>query len=162
MKTMKLLSIIAILFSFTQCGSIKLEKNPPFKLEKATYHHWLGGQPGISGTNIEVRLKENSNIDFDSIFFQNKSTKVEINTAVNKILLIGNFNTSKRQSRNLILDYNTVKELENRVPGLRKLPFKLKENEAILTYIIDNKIKYFKIKNIEKAKPIFFPRANKG
>tara|TARA_B110001454_G_scaffold157513_1_gene146824 strand:+ start:1520 stop:1999 length:480 start_codon:yes stop_codon:yes gene_type:complete len=158
---MKFLSIIAILFSFIQCGTIKLENNPPFKVKNASYHHWIGGQPGVSGTNIIFKLKENSNINFDSIFFQNKSTKVEINTSANGIILIGNFNTSKRQRKNLILDSNVVKEMKNTLPDLRNFPFKLEENEAILTYRINNRIKYFKIKDIEKVKPIFFPRANK-
>ena len=159
---MKYLSIIAILISFAQCGSIKLEKNPPFKVEKVSYHHWIGGQPGISGTNIEIELKENSNIDFDSIFFQNKSTKLEINTTDNKTLLIGNFNTSKRSHRNFILNSNAVKELKNELPTSINFPFKLMENEAIITYKIKNKLKYFKIKDISKARRKFFPRTNKA
>ena len=159
---MKFLSIIAILFSFTQCGSIQLEKNPPFKIEKASYNNWVGGQPGVSGTKVEFALKENSNIDFDSIIFRNKSTKVEISTASGKMLLIGHFNTSKRQNRDLILDANVTKEMKNTLPDVKKIPFELKENEAILSYKVGNKIKYFKIKNIEKAKSVFFPRANKG
>ncbi|WP_297806568.1 hypothetical protein [uncultured Polaribacter sp.] len=159
---MKFLSIIAILISFTQCGSIKLENNPPFTIEKASYHHWIGGQPGISGSNIEIELKENSNIDFDSIFFQNNSTKLEINTVDNKTILIGNFNTSKRSKRNLILDSNAVNELKNEIPKSQNIPFKLLENEAIITYKTKNKLKYFKIKNIQKAKRKFFPRTNKA
>jgi hypothetical protein len=162
MKKMKYLPIIAVLFSFIQCKTIKLEQNPPFKIEKVSYHHWNGGQPGISGTNIEIKLKENSKIKFDSIFFQNKSTIAEINTTANGMMVIGNFNSSKRQRRNLILDSNVVKEMKNTLPDIANFPFQLKENEAILTYKIKNKIKYFKIKNIEKAIPKFFPRVNKS
>ena len=101
---MKYLPIIAVLFSFIQCKTIKLEQNPPFKIEKASYHHWNGGQPGVSGTNIEIKLEKNSNINFDSIFFQNKSTAAEISTTANGMIVIGNFNSSKRQRKSLILD----------------------------------------------------------
>jgi len=158
---MKFLSIIAILFSFIQCGSIKLENNPPFKLEKASYNNWVGGQPGVRGTKVEIALKENSSITFDSIFFRNKSTKVEINTASGKTLLIGHFNTSKRQNSDLILDADVTKEMKNTPPVVNNSHFELKENEAILSYKVGGKIKYFKIENIEKAKPVFFPSANK-
>ena len=159
---MKYLPIIAVLFSFIQCKTIKLEQNPPFKIEKASYHHWNGGQPGVSGTNIEIKLEKNSNINFDSIFFQNKSTAAEISTTANGMIVIGNFNSSKRQRKSLILDSNIVKEIKNTLPDITNYPFQLKENEAILTYKIKNKIKYFKLKDIKKAKPIFFPRINKS
>ena len=52
--------------------------------------------------------------------------------------------------------------MKNTLPDIANFPFQLKENEAILTYKIKNKIKYFKIKNIEKAIPKFFPRVNKS
>jgi hypothetical protein len=156
---MKFLSIIAILFSFTQCGSIKLDNNPPFKIEKALYNNWFGGQPGVSGTKIEIELKENSSIAFDSIFFRNKSTKVEIKTTSKKTLLIAHFNTSKRQNRDLILDVDVTKEIKNTLPEVKKFPFDLKENEALISYKVGNEIKYFKIENVEKAKSMFFPRA---
>lgn len=159
---MKFLSIIAILFSFTQCGSIKLENNPPFKFKKASYNNWVGGQPGVSGTIVEIELGESSNIDFDSIFFRNKSTKVEINTSNGKTLLIGHFNTSKRQNRDLILDADVTKEMKNTLPDVKKFPFELKKDEAILSYKLGDKINYFKIEDIEKTKPVFYPRANKG
>lgn len=161
MKKMKFLPIIAVLFSFIQCRTTKLEQQPPFKIEKVSYHNWTGGQPGVGGTNIEIKLKEKSNIKFDSIFFQNKSTAAEINTAANGMILIGYFNTFKRQRKDLILDSNVVKEMKNTLPDRRNFPFQLKENEAILSYKIENKIKYFKITDIEKIKPRFFPKVNK-
>ena len=161
MNAMKTLLILTIMFSLSQCGSTKLENNPPFKFEKASYNNWVGGQPGVSGTKVEVSLKEASNIDFDSLFFRNKSTKVEINPASGKTLLIGHFNSSKRQNRDLSLDADVTKEMINTLPVVKNIPFELKEYEAILSYKIGNKIKYFKIKSIKKGKSVFFPSAPK-
>lgn len=158
---MKYLSILAIIFSFTQCGSMKLQKNPPFKIEKSSYNNWTGGQSGVSGTKVEIVLTENSNIVFDSLFFKNKSTKVEIKTDSDKTLLIGHFNTSNRQKRDLVLDIDATKEIKNTIPEVNKFPFDLKDNEAILSYKDGDKIKYYKIINVEKGKQVFFPRANK-
>ena len=79
-----------------------------------------------------------------------------------KTLLIGHINTLKRQNRDLILDTDVTKELKNTLPDVKKIPFELKEDEAILSYKLGDKINYFKIEDIEKVKPVFFPRANKG
>jgi hypothetical protein len=160
MKNFKIIVSLFTTLLFLQCSSLKFVKKPPFKIEKASYNNWFGGQPGVSGTKIEIKLKENSSIAFDSIFFRNKSTKIEINTTSKKTLLIGHFSTSKRKNRDLILDVNVSKEMKNALPDAKQIPFELNENEAILSYKIENKINYFKIKNVEKEKSVFFPRAN--
>jgi hypothetical protein len=79
-----------------------------------------------------------------------------------KMLLIGHFNTSSRLNSDLILDINVAKEIKNSVPELKKFPFELKDNEAVLSYRLGGKTNYFKIKNIENSKPIFFPKVNKN
>lgn len=50
MKVMKILTILTILFGFSQCGSSSIIKNPAFKVEKAFYNNWVGGQKGVAGT----------------------------------------------------------------------------------------------------------------
>jgi hypothetical protein len=161
MKSMKILSILAILFSFTQCGSSVLIKNPTFKVEKAFYNNWVGGQPGVSGIKLELHLKDASEIIFDSLYFQEKITKVEVSQKEEFRQIIGYYSTSKRQKRDLILDADATKELENAVPNLAVFPFKLKENEAMLSYKKENKTLYFKIENIKKVQSIPFPSMNK-
>ena len=161
MKIMKILSILVILFSFTQCGSSVLIKNPTFKVEKVFYNHWVGGQPGVSGMKLEIHLKDASEIIFDSLYFQGKITKVEVSQKEEFTQIIGHYSTSKRQKRDLILDADATKELENTVPNLGGFPFKLKENEAMLSYKKENTTVYFKIENIKKVRSIPFPSMNK-
>jgi hypothetical protein len=161
MKIMKILSLLAILFSFTQCGTSILIKNPTFKVEKAFYNHWVGGQPGVSGMKLEIHLKDASEIIFDSLYFQEKITKVEVSQKEKFTQIIGHYSTSKRQKRDVILDADATKELENTVPNLGSFPFKLKENEAMLSYKKENKTVYFKIENIKKVRSIPFPSMNK-
>ena len=164
MKIMKILSILTILFGFSQCGSNKFVKNPSFNVDKAVYNKWVGGQPGVSGTMLEIQLKNASDIVFDSLYFQNKVTKVEIKEFNNTIQLIGHFSTSNSkiiQKRDLILDADTVRELENTLPNTDKFPFELEENEAILSFKKGDKTVYYKIKKIKKeiSRPI--PSVNK-
>ncbi|WP_331363256.1 hypothetical protein [Polaribacter sp.] len=159
---MKILSVIAILFGFTQCGTSKLVKTPPFKIASATYNNWVGGLPGVSGTRVEIRLSEKENIDFESLFFKNKSTKIEVREENGKTFLTAHFNTSKsRGGRDLILDSDSRKEIKNEVPKNDDFPFELKENEAVLSYKVAGKIKFYKIENIEATKSDFYPKAKK-
>jgi NADH dehydrogenase/NADH:ubiquinone oxidoreductase subunit G len=161
MKSIKILSILTLLFGFSQCGSNTFVKNPTFKVEKAFYNNWVGGQPGVRGTKVEMHLKDASEINFDALYFQGKVTKVEVSMKDGFVQVIGHFSTSKTQKRDVILDLDATKELENKVPNLEKFPFELKENEAMLSYKRENKTVYFKIENIKKVRSIPFPSMNK-
>lgn len=160
MKKMKILSILVIIYGFSQCGSLKLEENPPFKITSATYTSWVGGVPGVSGKNVKITYTSNKNIEFDSIYFSKRKAKLEINTTKNQKMIVGHFNTSS-QKRDVILDIDPRKELKNEIPEIKNFPFKLNENEAVISYKIKDKTKYFKIKSLKKGERIFFPSAPK-
>jgi hypothetical protein len=161
MKIIKILFILALLFGFLQCGSNTFVKNPTFKVEKAFYNNWVGGQPGIRGIKVEMHLKDASEINFDALYFQGKVTKVEVSMKDGLAQVIGHFSTSKIQKRDIILDLDATKELENKVPKLDKFPFELKENEAVLSCKKGVKTLYFKIENISKVALMPFPSLNK-
>jgi hypothetical protein len=61
------------------------------------------------------------------------------------------------ETSDIIFDANPVKEMHNSVPTIKKIPFQLKENEAVISYKIKGKIKYFKIASVKKEKSLFFP-----
>ncbi|WP_223267158.1 hypothetical protein [Polaribacter sp. IC073] len=158
---MKILSILTIIVSFSQCGSNKFVKNPSFKVEQAVYNNWVGGQPGVTGTKLEIHLKNAASINFDSLYFQNKITKVEVIQLDDKLQLIGHFSTSKKQKNDIILDADPAKEFQNTPPNLEKFPFDLKDNEAILSYKKGKKTVFFKILNIKEVQAVAFPSANR-
>lgn len=149
MNTMKMLSIFAIVFTFFQCGSSKFVTNPPFKINSAEYNTWVGGLPGVSGINVKIKLKEKSTIQFDSLYFKMRVTKVETK---NSTLLIANYSTSKKNPSDIILDIDPKKELKNQIPRQQTIPFELEENEAVLSYQFKGKTRYIKIKDIKKSK----------
>ena len=160
-KTIKISSILVILFGFSQCGGSTLVKNPILKVEKAFYNKWVGGQPGVSGTKVEIHLEDVQEVIFVALYFQGKRTQVEVSKIDKFTRIIAHFSTSKRKNRNLILDADITKELENTLPSLEEFPFQLKENEAMLSYKKENKTVYFKIENIKKVQSIPFPSMNK-
>lgn len=156
MKAMKVLSILTIIIGFSQCGSLKFETNPPFEIMSATYQNWSGGQPGVGGTNVKINYTSTSEMVFDSVYFNNKVTKLEFKQANSNKLVVGFFNRI-RVKNEIVLDKNPTKELNNPVPNLQKFPFELNENEAVVSYKLNGKIKYFKISNLEKEQVMNFP-----
>ena len=151
-----MLSILTIIFGFSQCGSLKFKDNPPFIITSATYVDWVGGQPGIKGTNVKINYTSDTDIKFENVYFQNRITKLQTKKAISGKLVIGYFSTSTRQNE-IVLDANPVKELNNPIPETQKFPFDLKENEAVISYRIKGKIKFHKIKSLNKEKFISFP-----
>ena len=149
MNWIKILSILVLILGFLQCGSLKQEKNPPFKIQSAIYTVHSGNQPGIKVTNIKIIYTSHKKIEFDSIYFSKRIVKMESHIIKGQKMIIGYFNTSILK-RNLVLDANSIKEMNNEIPNIKKFPFKLNENEAMLSYKIHDKIKYFKIKSIKR------------
>ena len=56
------------------------------------------------------------------------------------------------------MDSNSTKETAN-IPPTR-FPFKLENNEAVLSYEYHNKMYYYKISNIEEKQLIAYPSRN--
>ncbi|AQS94429.1 hypothetical protein BXQ17_10295 [Polaribacter sp. BM10] len=162
MKVMKILTILTILFGFSQCGSSSIIKNPVFKVEKAFYNNWVGGQKGVAGTKLEIQLENALEIEFDSIYFQNKIAKAEVVVNGNKVQLIGHFSSNVNIKRDVILDSNPTKELENTLPTVKKFPFQLEKNEAIISFNKDGKSVFYKVKNIKEVQSRAFPMAQKN
>jgi hypothetical protein len=159
MNAMKILSILAIIFGFSQCGSLKLEENPPFTINSATYINWSGGQQGVKGMNLKIEYSSTSKIDFQNVYFADNVAKLEDKSFKKSKIVVGFF--SSNEKRDIVLDSNTKKEMNNTLPDNSKIPFELKENEAVITYKINDKIKYFKIDDVKKGKPVFYPSAPK-
>lgn len=149
MKTFKLLSILIIIIGLSQCGSAKFQKNPPFQISSSTYYNEFNN----TETNIYIRYTSKDDINFDSIYFQKRKGKVEIKTISDLNYIFGNFKNFKRND--LVLDVNSIKELNNRIPEIKKFPFDLKENEAIISYKTKGKTKYYKITSVKKGKSPF-------
>ena len=149
---MKLLGLVLIVFTFSQCGSMKLEKNPPFKITSAMYQNWVGGMPGSSGTILTISYKSETSITFDSIYFSNRNAKIEGNPIKGKKTITANIiNSVSSGKKDLILHSDSTKELKNEMPELTDFPFELKENEAVISYKVGDKTKYFKIEGMKNG-----------
>jgi hypothetical protein len=159
MKTIKIFAILITIQLLTQCASAKFEENPPFAITSAIYNNWSGGQPGNSGINVTINYTSLYPVKFDSIYFLKKIMKLEHTKTKEKKIIIANFVSAVKQD--ITLDLNSSKEINNTVPEIKKFPFKLNQNDAIISYILKGKTKYFKVKSIKKGKSVFYPKAPK-
>jgi hypothetical protein len=153
MKKVKLLTVFLMVLSFTQCNTLKYVNHPPFKITGATFNNWVGGRPGVSGIKVNITYQSEGKIAFEQLYFYHRSVKIEMITVKGKSYLIGQFNTSTREEE-LFLEGDTSPKTVTKLP---KIPFNLKDNEAVLSYKEGTTIKYYHIKNIKKTKTIIYP-----
>lgn len=155
-KLIYILALGVFPLAFSSCGASKIHEEkefqtkPPFKVVKATYNSWVGGQPGVRGIRVEISI-DNSEITLDTIYFRNMETtlKKELNSA--NELYVGTFVLPKKNE--FILHSDPKKEYGNEVPDISlKIPFVLKKDEAIVSYSYKNKRVFFKVEHLIETK----------
>ncbi len=164
MKKIKQTSLFLLLFILvifiSKCSSAqKLQGKIPLETGIVYYQTWIAGiKGGGSGVNLYIPIISNANkIELDSVYFHGKAAKLE---AYSDSLFIGRFKTNINQKKDMILSSDPLQEYGNQVPKLEKeIPFKLKENQCVISYKEGNKIKYYKIENIKKKELPAYPSA---
>ena len=154
---MKLTTIIVLVFSFTQCKTLQFDEKAPFKITEASYKNWVGGQPGVHGVNVFINYTSAKTVAFDSIYFQNKGARLELKETKGSTSIVGYFNTSNVKNKfDLILHKDGKKEVGNQAPKV-KIPFVLKDNEAVISYKEKGIVKYYKVSNLKKSASDYYP-----
>ncbi|MDX1829635.1 MAG: hypothetical protein R3342_08825 [Lutibacter sp.] len=156
MKIIKFIFILTITSTlFFCCGATKdktmyaLQKKPPFKVINAEVSDWVGGQPGVRGLKVSISI-DNKNIKLDSLYFRNQKTALELLVNSNPSTYIGIFVTSKGIN-DYIIDKDSTKEFGNSPKSTSKnIPFKINDNEAVVSYKNQTKRYYYKISKIKK------------
>lgn len=155
---MKLGIYIFMAIGLMTCKSAKFDKNPPFKISGATYNNWTGGQPGVSGIRVIINFETKEDVQFDKIYFAKKEGTTELYERKGKVFLVGRIDTSNPKQRDLTLHIDSKKEVKNELPKEEtKIPFELKENEAIISYVYKGKTHYYKVENIQQTKADYYP-----
>ena len=161
MKSIKLLLLICVAVSFSQCKSMKLTENAPFNISGATYHNWVGGQPGVSGTNLIIGVNNDANITFKKVYFQNKVVDVSIENRKGKKYVVANLSTSNRRELKVIRTElkQGLGEKINTKPRSKSnpIPFNLESNEAVISYISGKKTYYYKVSKVKKTETVYYP-----
>lgn len=166
MKTVKqilgLLIMLVFMMSFSQCSSTKtLQEEAPIKIGKVYVQKWVAGiEGGGSGLYIFIPVS-GASMTLDSVYFRGKATKLSIKYQ-NKNMYVGNFINQNKQNHDIIMSGDSKAEYGNKLPISKEpkpIPFELKDDECVISYIDGKKVKYFKIINIVEKQLIPYPSA---
>lgn len=161
MKSIKLLVLICVAVSFSQCKTMKLTETAPFNITGATYHEWVGGQPGVSGTNLIIGVANDVNITFKKVYFHNQAVDARIEDKNGKKYVIANLSTSNRRELAIVkteLKQGLGEKLSTKPRSkANPIPFNLEPNEAVVSYISGKKTYYYKVSKVKKTETIFYP-----
>ena len=151
LATILISAIIFLSFSFCCANKNITKENDPFKVIKATYNTWVGGQPGVKGIKVVITI-DNPEIQLDSIFFRDKKTLLKKDNSTESNTFVGVF-THRNTVHDYILHENPAKEYGNTPPkALLNIPIEIKNNEALVSYLYKGNTHYYKIKEIKEIK----------
>jgi len=153
------ISLLLSSFALSQCQSakIKLQKKAPFTITKSFYQDWMGGQPGNSGTTVQIYLSTDDIVQPDSLYFQNRIAMIDIKPTDKGSLWVANYRKVVRKDINMI--DNPKGEYGNTVPEMTDFPFDLQKDEAVLKYTKNDKVYYYKISGLVQKEILFYPSA---
>jgi len=158
----QLSSIALILFGLSACAGGKdagfsFEQDPPFTLGDVFYQDWVAGvQGGGSGTHVHINIDAYADdVVILDIYFRNKKEKAQ-NSPQYIDQYVGYFTNKARPD--VIMDVNPVKEAQNEPP--EPFPFELDDNEAVMSYLYKEEIKYLRISDMERKPMIAYPSTN--
>lgn len=143
--------LILLSIAFFSCGAskVKAQNEAPFKVLEATYTNWASEQPNLVGTTLRITIN-NKDIQLDSVYFRNNSASLKRVDSDENSVFTGSFTTSKTP-HDLILHADPKEEFGNKPPiEVFKLPFEIKENEAVVSYFFKDKINYYKILEVKE------------
>ena len=166
MKKLKFASgafgLFIITIFFLNCNSSKntsstysFSQNPPFTVSESYSQKWMAGiKEGGSGTNVYFKIENiESGTSINEIYFRNKSAKANPSK---ENLYTGYF--KNEENRDVIMDSDSNKEAKNTPP--KHFPFKLEENEAVISYLFKGTDYYFKVSNIKEKEILAYPMGN--
>lgn len=157
--TFKFITTLFILATFTFCSSQHdVKTNLPWKIESVYFQKWIGGQEKTgSGINFYLKFSEpfSPNFHLKKVYFRNQEANF---IKENETTFTARF-YQKPTNSDLILDGKASNEYGNNPPEIVKSKFDLKENEAILEFVQDNKTHFYKINSVKEKELLAYPSA---
>lgn len=151
--------LLGLLTGLAGCSSQKkLEKSPPFVISSATFEPWVSGkdESGL-GHTVKINLSQMAagDVALQNIYFQGQMSRVILDMDDQGMVATAKFESLKPD---MIMHGDPTREVGNQPPKIRKgrkdtFPFELKDDEAILSYLQNDKVKYVKIPGVI-SKPV--------
>ena len=143
--------VAALSIALFSCGTskVKAQNQHPFKVLEATYVNSVGEQPDLVETTIKISIN-NKEIQLDTVYFRNHKAPLKLVDSTKNSIFSGSFITSTTL-HDYILHSDPKQEFGNKPPVTgSKLPFEIKDNEAVVSYFYKDKINYYKILEVKE------------
>jgi len=151
------LTIIILSVIMIGCKSQNLATSAPFSIDEKTYFYWNGGKQGTEGTTIRlVGHTQSLNVSFSKLYFQNHEYGIVPEFNSQGFVIEGSF--SKFREKDVILHKDPAAEYGNEPQKVeKKIPFDLKDDEAVLLYSVNGMEGYHKISGIKQLDKVYMP-----
>lgn len=171
MKVQKIIGFSTLVFAltlgFSQCNGAKnvIMISETVTISKALktqvyYQNWVAGvRGGGSGTDLYVSKSAVVNRELVTAYFRNKEVKFEpLNN--NTSVYIARFKGDANQLQDKIMNADGMQEYGNKAPvKVDSIPFVLGVNDAVVSYLENNSMKYLKLVNIPEKPMLAYPSA---
>jgi hypothetical protein len=146
MKKIAALFLLIFILNLFSCKASKetIYASPPQEIKSITFENWTAGRmESGSGTVFIIELEKplQSDIHFEKIYYQNLETEL---VQANETKFRANFH------------YNAVTQ-KKQTSAIASKDFRLKDNEAVIEYLKDNKKFWYKCTQIKEITPKEFP-----
>ena len=157
--------LLVILLGVSGCSSQKkLATDAPFSIEKPSCTPFAGGREE-SGSGFILRLPlsfpEYTDIAYEAVYFRGHVLTPILLEEAGKQVLYCKYQRTPKVKPDIIMHDDPMKEVGNQPPaekvGKKKFPFELQPEEAVISYRIDDRIKYVKVTGVKDKTPELLP-----
>ena len=147
---------IFTVISLSSCANgKKLQEEAPVALQEVYYvtHH---AQDDSNDTRLNLYLPMEilgqSEIKFDSVYFRGRKAEI-LSSEEDKGVYVAYF-VFPAKDKDLVMHVDPKEEFGNVALVLEKIPFELKNDEAVVVYTRNGDKSYFRISDISEGKPV--------
>ena len=151
---MKIKFVLIFLMASMNCFFYAQKSKLMPEIKSIYFQHWMGGQEQTGGgTDFFVILKKpfSNSILLKKVYFEKSEANFEQR---NDSLLVAYFRVVPN-----LKDLNSNENVAFKNQNPAKTDFKLKPNQAVLEFLINNKTKRIKIYNIKELAMLEYPSA---
>lgn len=159
MKNIQIIRInLLVIFLFAivlACKPQIMATSAPFEIDEKTYFHWVGGVQGTQGTTINlVGHTKSLNVSFSKLYFQNHEYDIVPEFNSDGFVIRGNYSEFRKRDAELNMD-TAAENSKDPATVEKKIPFDLKDDEAILLYTVNGLEGYHKISGIKQLEKFY-------
>ena len=139
------------------CKSQQTQAQAPFTIGERTYFYWVEGKEGGKGTTIRLKGRSTTtNLAISKVYFQNHEYKVVPDINGMDFVLTGTHISAL--DKELTMSSDPVQEYGNQAAPLeKKIPFELKDDEAVIQYSVNGAEAFLKVTEIKQLETVYRP-----